>query len=317
MFGATAPSVRGTLLNVALALVVALAVYKFGHHAEGRFDHLRARAQVLRIRSSGLRLLTANVQRLPYLLGRPPADIATMLRDHDVVCLQEDFQPWQTLARARASGALDAETASYCFPGGTWRTLLNSGLSIWSRFPMRLLSFQRFPNLLSVDRLADKGFLVVSVGGLIIVNTHLQATYDYRNLHYGVAHEQVRQIRAWLRHHYRHRPAIIVGDFNFDLRAASERNQRRNQGGGQIENRTSFVHPAVPTTWSRMDSVLETSSAVPRHGFLPLTCDGAIHDAPATPHVEHVRVDAVATHRLDPHTDHLAVSMVVRLAPAT
>jgi endonuclease/exonuclease/phosphatase family metal-dependent hydrolase len=305
---------------LALAVAVAIVAYKAWHHAEGRFTHFVVRApRNPVVGRPGLRILTANVQRLPYIPGRPPVDVGRMLRDHDLVCLQEDFQPWQT---ARASRAAGTPLVSFSFPGGTWRTVLNSGLSVWSRYPVRRLAFERFTNLRSVDQLADKGFLAVSVGGLIVVNTHLQATYDYRDLHYDVAQQQVQQILAWLRHHHRHRPAVVVGDFNFDLpaaRAARRPGPAAGHGhlliGARRIRRSAppeYIFPAEPTTWSRMDSVFETSSPVHRHGFLPMVCDGAVYE-PSQPDRVSVDPSSVRTHRYDPHTDHLAVSFTVRI----
>ena len=294
---------RRLILGVVLGLVVAVAAYKARHHRPGLGTRLRGRSMDW---SAGpLSLLTANVQRLPYLVGRGAPDVAAMLRGgHDVVCLQEDFQPLLTLDRCRRDAAGGALLQSHCWPAGSAATFLNSGLSVWSRYPLRVLSFERFRNLTSVDRLADKGFLAVEVGargaGLIVVNTHLQATYDYRDVHYGVARAQVRQILDWLDAHHRARPALVVGDFNYDIREEPDPplpGVRR-------------VHPASPTHWTRMDSVFETSSAVPRHGFLPLTCDGAMF---AERHAGRLRVADVATHRYDPHTDHLAVSFRVRI----
>ena len=280
--------------NIMLIIALTVIAYKASYHRAGFSASLCVRS-FPRDHPPSLRILSANVQRLPYLIDRPAPAVGTMLLDHDIVCLQEDFQPWETRNKIA-----DSHGVSHCFPAGSWSTLLNSGLSVWSRVPLRFISFERFQNLRSIDRLADKGFLAVGVGpNLILVNTHLQATYDYRNLHYDVAHEQVRQIRTWLQRNYPARPSLIVGDFNYDLRAH-----------GATQDGWRIVVPAGPTHWSRMESwISETSSAVPRHGFFPLTCDGAMlgHESLS------VAAESVVASRLDSYTDHLAVSFSLQV----
>ena len=69
----------------------------------------------------------------------------------------------------------------------------------YSKFPIKLIDFIRFTNLTSVDNLSDKGFLVIQLNDLIIVNTHLQATYDLDTDNFERSYEQLSQIFEYVK----------------------------------------------------------------------------------------------------------------------
>ena len=117
-----------------------------------------------------LKILTYNVQRLPYYF-RPLVDIENLMKEYDIICLQENF--------CTVLGLNQKNYGYNCIiPPCSLYKLTNSGLTIYSKYMIQYVDFVIFDNLISSDRLSEKGFLVIKLNDIYIVNTHLQSSYD-------------------------------------------------------------------------------------------------------------------------------------------
>ena len=227
-----------------------------------------------------LKLLTYNIQRLPYSI-KPNINIEKILSTYDIICFQENF--------CSLTGSNRDSFGYNCIhPPGSFYKLIDSGLSVYSKYQITFIDFIKFDNLVSVDRLADKGFLVFKINDLYIVNTHLQAVYkELDDVEIGL--EQLNGIIEYCKDFEK---VLICGDFNIDLR---EINLPKY---GKIQTK-------IPTHWSLMDGVFNSSSATKKENYLPLFYDGAFY--------KNIFIGNVKTESFINTTDHLGVSFEVFL----
>lgn len=66
----------------------------------------------------------------------------------------------------------------------------------------------------SVDKLSDKGFLIIKIFDFVLVNTHLQAVYSYNDGNVVNTNSQLSEIAT---HCHNYNKIVILGDFNMDL----------------------------------------------------------------------------------------------------
>lgn len=230
-----------------------------------------------------IKLITYNVQRLPYIFLRPKIDIKKLIDKYDIVCLQENF--------CQLFSQYKSFDVNCVIPDCSVYKLVNSGLTVYSKLPLEYVKFVRFNNLTSVDKLSDKGFLIVKVNGIVIVNTHLQATYNLTNeLHFQNSYEQVGMIINEVENYDK---VIICGDFNIKLNEF------------KVNEPYKIACPNVPTHWSNMHSFLSGTSATEKNGMVPFILDGAIY--------KNLEIDNINVELEDKYTDHLGVSFEIIL----
>lgn len=189
-------------------------------------------------KTSNITFLTYNIQRLPYMF-RPNIDIKKLMKKYDVICLQENF--------CNIVGSNKISHGFHCIsPGSSIFKLVDSGLSIYSKYPIEYIEFVRFSNLTSVDKLSDKGFLVAKLNDIIIVNTHLQATYELDKNNFDRSYKQLQQIFNYVK---KYEKVLICGDINMNIHELN------------INNEYNKIIPPQPTHWSKMDSVFNHTSS--------------------------------------------------------
>ena len=227
-----------------------------------------------------LKVLTYNIQRLPFMF-RPTMDIKELMKKYDIICLQENY--CNILGTNKFTFGYDSIS-----PGCAIYKLVDSGLSIYSKFPIKLIDFIRFTNLTSVDNLSDKGFLVIQLNDLIIVNTHLQATYDLDTNNFERSYEQLSQIFDYVK---KYKKVLICGDINMNIHEI------------KINNNFNKIQTIEPTHWSKMDSYLGQTSSEQLTGYLPYFYDGGFY--------KNINIDNIRCVKEDVYTDHLGVSFDV------
>jgi len=227
-----------------------------------------------------LKILTYNIQRFPYTT-KGNLDITKILSTHDIVCFQENFCSFSGNNR-------DSFGYNCIHPPGSFYKLIDSGLSVYSKYEITFIDFIRFDNLVSIDKLSDKGFLVFKINDLYIVNTHLQAVYKKLD-DIEIGFEQLVQISKYCKDFEK---VLICGDFNLDLK---EINLPKY---GKIITKN-------PTHWSLMDGIFNSSSATKKENYLPFFYDGAFY--------KNIFISNVKTEFFIKDTDHLGVSFEVFL----
>ena len=172
-----------------------------------------------------IRLATLNVWALPEPLGR---DVARRIDaigrkisslDLDLIAFQE---VWTQDAACQLEAAGRRAGLHQTWPGGGSR----GGLLFLSRYPIDEVSFERFALrgeaervVTNLEYLSGKGFATVRVstpaGPLLVVNTHLHASYPSRASHRHVPHRTVQAIQIATSFVRRSEPIVAMGDFNF------------------------------------------------------------------------------------------------------
>jgi exonuclease III len=214
---------------------------------------------------------------MPYFL-RPQINLEKLLENYDIVCLQEDFLP-----------SINIKKFNYnvCHIGNSdFSKIVDSGISIYSRVPLEFVNFISFNNLETVDKLSDKGFLIMKYFDLYIINIHLQSSYNQVNNNKPTLN-QVKQIINYINSN-KIRQFIILGDFNINL--------------DMIKTDYNIIIPDNPTHYQHPTSMLK-SSAHYKPGYIPLTIDGAIFN--------NLIISQVRLVNLDPYADHLGVELVI------
>lgn len=229
-----------------------------------------------------IRLLTYNIQRLPYFF-RPKLNIIDLLEKYDIICFQEDFCPDIHPNELKYFNIFHIGADSHL-------KLVDSGLSIYSRIPLKFIDFVRFTNLGSIDKLSDKGFLVVKYKDIYIINTHLQASYNLTDGGSNIAKKQLQKIIKYLRKNEINK-FIIMGDFNLELDKL------------KIKSFEKLI-PKEPTHYTEMSNIFNKTSSYPQDGFIPLKIDGAIYN--------NVSVKKSKTVNYDKYTDHLGISFYLK-----
>jgi exonuclease III len=232
-----------------------------------------------------LKMLTYNVQRLPYYF-RPNVDIDKLMGKYDVVCLQEYF-----------CSVLGLNKKAYGYnciiPSSPFYKIVNSGLAIYSKYPLEYIDFISFDNLSYIDGMSDKGFLIVKFNDLYIINTHLQSSYEVENNDYDCAKIQLNKILDYCKNKNL-KKVVICGDMNLDLKYID------------IDGYKKIISQE-PTHWNKMDSYIQNNSATYKidDSYLPFHYDGGFY--------KNIKVKKIKTVLEDEYADHLGVSFKVKI----
>ena len=230
-----------------------------------------------------IKILSYNIQRVPYFFLRPDVDVLKLLDIYDIICFQEDFCPNIFNSKLNNINVYHIGTKK-------WYKFIDSGLTIYSKIPLDFIEFINFKKLESVDKLSDKGFLVTKYLDTYIINTHLQATYYIKDLNNSIAYQQLNEIFNYLIEN-NIKKFIILGDFNVDL--------------DKININYNIASPQYPTHYSKMDSLLFNSSATPKKDYYGFIYDGAIYN--------NIKFNNIDTIIHDKYTDHLGISLDISI----
>ena len=129
----------------------------------------------------------------------------------DIVCIQECFS--DILLHK-----IKKETCTvypYLITGSLKKKFVlgeNSGLVILSKYPITFQLFHTYKSSSGCDRLSNKGYLMVNIGNLNIVNTHLQSNElnIFCTNTEKIIEDQIEQLKQYLPCE----KSILCGDFN-------------------------------------------------------------------------------------------------------
>jgi len=152
-----------------------------------------------------IKILTYNVQRLPVLF-RKDVDIKALMDKYQIVCLQEHFSNFVFPIKNHGYNCIHPPPKSY-------KIVADSGLTIYSKYPIKFIDFIEYEKSRSLDRMASKGFIVTKILDMIVINTHLQAFGS------DIKEHQMKQLFDYVNSKFdENEKIIIIGDFNTDLR---------------------------------------------------------------------------------------------------
>jgi hypothetical protein len=230
-------------------------------------------------KKKSLKLLTFNCQRIPFYF-RPNVNIKKLLCKYDMICLQENF------CSIFGSNKKIIKNKNCIIPSGSIIKIIDSGLSIYSNFSFQYIDFIRFHNLQNVDKLSDKGFLIIKIKDIFVINTHLQSSYD--SIKNDNAQEQLNQIFDYMNNFNK---VIICGDFNmnlFDIKLP-------------VNYNITFLHK--PTHWQEINnSIFNKTSATQKNNMIPCYFDGFIYKNVSC------NENLTEINKIDKYSDHLSTS---------
>lgn len=222
-----------------------------------------------------IKILTFNCQRLPYLF-RSNVNIDSLLKDYDVICLQENF--------CSIFGTNKNKYYNYIHPAGSLFKIVDSGLTIYSKYKIDFIDFIRFNNLKSIDKFSDKGFMVIKLKDTYLINTHLQASYTKEDNH--TAKTQLNTILEYIKLNNIEK-VVICGDFNINLNEI------------QIQDYNISITD-TPTHWQNIkNSIFNSSSSEEEKDMIPCYFDGYIH--------KNINMSNTGVKKIDKYSDHLGV----------
>lgn len=244
------------------------------------------RNDILCYKKNDISVLTYNIKKLPNILNNLNYDNW----DYDIICLQECFSNLFLLKEIFLN-----KTKKYNFisPSSDIKYLIDSGLVILSKFPIKYIGFETFKKKCSVDSLAEKGFLIVIIKDMIVINTHLQCCYENNdNEQKNIQYLQLQQIKEYIiENNLTNINILLVGDFNmniFDINL--------------FENFSKIYHKN-PTTWCYNNGILSEGSATKLYkNQIPYWIDGGFLQS------NNYKINNINTICLDNNTDHLGVS---------
>jgi hypothetical protein len=198
-----------------------------------------------------IRVIIYNLQRLPYLLK--DINIDKLIDNYDLVILQEYFNDFML----NRNSYLNEKKVSYNIGGKDILSskIIDSGLVNISRFNLEFIDFINFESNKSVDKFANKGFLVSKLcidknRHLYIINTHLQNFYTHQEYKCKIISEQLDIINKYvynllLKNNY----VLLLGDFNRNI----------NDITWTIKP-DKIIFTKYPTVWDNRDGLFPIST---------------------------------------------------------
>ena len=226
--------------------------------------------------------LTYNIQRLPYTLRNYPFFLENI--NTDIICLQEYFK---NIIKSRCD-YLKQLNYNICIPNSKLPYKWDSGLIILSKFKIKFIDLIPFINSKSIDKLSEKGFLVVKIRDIYVINTHLQANYDNSKYYSDIIKSQLKQIENYIYRNLRDKTCLLLGDFNYNLKDI-------------IWNKLSFKI-ITNNTNSNWDNEKYSTKYKKYDNQIGLNCDGGFLFGKKYKPLNIKNID------LDEYTDHLGVS---------
>jgi exonuclease III len=260
-------------------LIFIFIIFLLNYKINKLFPYIYIHNTFSTIDTNKLRILTYNVQRLPYMF-RPSINIKKLLESYDIICLQEQFCPFTGFNREKYNSII---------PSSPLHKLVSSGLAIYSNYPIQYIDFIRFNNLKSIDRLSDKGFLIVKINDIYVINTHLQACYNFKEHHTNQTNNNLHKIIEYCKYFNK---VLICGDFNLDLHNIN------------IDSYNKIITDE-PTHWHMMNSIFNESSSTEKKGYYPFFFDGGLY--------KNINIEDTKIVNYDTYTDHLGVSFNILL----
>lgn len=262
--------------NILITIIITIIIFSYIYNKQKLINYESNRNFKL---NNITKILTYNIERIPIYI-RPKVDIDKLMKKYDIVCLQENF-----------CNLIGFNKQSYDYnciiPKGSFYRLIDSGLSIYSKYPMKYIDFIGFDKSSLIESLASKGFLVVQIADFILINTHLQASLNVYNDNSNITLNQLKTILSYIKKHNYHK-VLICGDFNLDLKQLSV-------------NGYNIVSTDQPTHYADYYSYFNSkTSAKPIEGFIGFYYDGGLYKG--------MMVSNIKTEMDDEYSDHKGVS---------
>jgi endonuclease/exonuclease/phosphatase family metal-dependent hydrolase len=180
---------------------------------------------------NNLTIITYNIQKFPWSM-KSFKNIRDMLHCYDVILLQECYDD--------TCNNLQNMFPNYYIYRDTLKgiNLFSSGLVILSIYPIKdckSIQYKNY-NIKSLDWLSQKGFMVVNINNIIVINTHLQSsTYKRYNYYALKQFDELLNYLKTIKCNY-----IVGGDFNIDIMYIK-----------YLYDNTNFVfnYPSYPTIY--------------------------------------------------------------------
>ena len=261
------------LFIIIILLIIAIIIISYIYNKQKLINYESNRNFKLDDR---IKVLTYNIERIPIYI-RSKIDIDKLMKKYDIVCLQENF-----------CNLIGSNKQSYDYncviPKGSLYRLFDSGLSIYSKYPIKYIDFIGFDKTSLIESLAFKGFLVVQIADFILINTHLQASLNIYNDNSNIALSQLKTILAYVKKHNYHK-VLICGDFNLDLKQLLVKNYDK-------------LSTTEPTHYADYYSYLGLkTSAKAIEGFTGFYYDGGLYKDMVVSNIKTVMDDEYSDHK--------------------
>lgn len=262
------------------------------------------------VNSNSITFIIYNLQRLPYLLR--DINIDNIIYRYDISILQEYFNDL-FLKRNRYL----KNTNKFFNCGGkniVSSKLIDSGLVTTSDLFLEFIDFIQFKKYKSVDKYANKGFLISKLNlsfninkkfqnhTLFIVNTHLQNFYTTDEYNCSIISKQLKTIDNYICNHILINnnngiSLLVAGDFNRNLKDISWSIQP-NQ----------IISTKTPTVWDNRDGLIPLSTPRQIHTTqFPYWTDGAFLWS------DYFKANHISSVIIDKHTDHCGIEFTLTI----
>jgi hypothetical protein len=264
--------------------------------------------------NNSITFIVYNLQRLPYLLR--DINIDNIINRYNVCILQEYFNDL-FFKRNRYL----KNTNKFFNSGGKniiSSKLIDSGLVTTSDLFLEFIDFIQFKKYKSVDKYANKGFLISKLNlssnthkgfqthTLFIVNTHLQNFYTTDEYNCSIISKQLKSIDNYLCNHILKKnytsqdhfiSLLVAGDFNRNLKDIS---------WSIPPNQT--IYTKTPTVWDNRDGLLPLSTPRQIHTTqYPYWTDGAFLWS------DYFKATNISNVMIDKHTDHCGIEFTLQI----
>lgn len=249
-----------------------------------------------------IKCITYNLQRLPYLLRN--INIDNIINNYDLILLQEYFNDF-FLKRNQYL----IKSNKYFNTGGKnllSTKIIDSGLVNISKYNLKLIDFVNFSNNKSVDKLANKGFLVSKLficnyKPIIVINTHLQNFYTHQEYNCSIISEQLSILNNYIMDLLKNdNDVIVLGDFNrnisdiYDIIWTIKPDQ--------------IIKTKYPTVWDNRDGLIPVSTPyqvdISQH---PYWSDGGFIWS------KNIKIDNISNVIIDKETDHCGIEFIINI----
>ena len=243
-------------------------------------------------KNKNISVLTYNVKRLPYCLKK--LDYNDW--DYDIICFQEFFN---NIFFKKANTLKNTFNYNYLSPESNFNYLADSGLVVMSKYPIKYIGFEKFNHMASVDRFSQKGFMIVKIRKLIVINTHLQSCYNNNKYHKKIQYLQLEQIYNYIINNiisdeYNDTNILLVGDFNVNIFNIN------------IFKNFKKIYHKSPTLWDDDNGIISnTSTSKINNEQTPKWYDGGFLLS------NKYSIRNIQTECLDEYTDHLGLSFIL------
>lgn len=230
---------------------------------------------------NSIKFVVYNLQRLPYLLR--DINIDNIIHSYDVCILQEYFNDlfFKRNRYLKNSNKFFNSAGKNIISS----KIIDSGLVTTANISLDFIDFIHFKKYKSVDKFANKGFLVSKLNLsihtkkdtqkhiLFIVNTHLQNFYTLNEYNCSIISKQLKIIDNYICNNILNNNAynknfvslLVAGDFNRNLKDILWSIQPQQ-----------IISTKTPTVWDNRDGLIPIST--PRqihHTQFPYWTDGA------------------------------------------